>query len=305
MGAGHRHGPHDGALAFRGRLLVVLALTAAVLVAQVVGGLLSGSLALLADAGHMLTDVAGLTVSLLAMQIAARPPMPEKTFGYLRAEVLAASANAALLLGVAVWVVIEAVRRLREPPEVESGVMLAVALVGLAVNAVGLLLLHSGQQQGLHLRGAYLEVLGDLVGSAAVIVAALVIGVTGFTLADPIASLVIVALIVPRALALLREAVDVLLEATPKGMDLGEVRRHMVELSHVHDVHDLHVWSLGTSAPVLSAHVVVDDSCFLDGHAPQLIDELQACLAWHFDVEHSTFQLEPASHADHEHATHH
>ena len=305
MGAGHRHGPHDGALAFRGRLLVVLALTAAVLVAQVVGGLLSGSLALLADAGHMLTDVAGLTVSLLAMQIAARPATPEKTFGYLRAEVLAASANAALLLGVAVWVVIEAVRRLREPPEVESGVMLAVALVGLAVNAVGLLLLHSGQQQGLHLRGAYLEVLGDLVGSAAVIVAALVIGVTGFTLADPIASLVIVALIVPRALALLREAVDVLLEATPKGMDLGEVRRHMVELSHVHDVHDLHVWSLGTSAPVLSAHVVVDDSCFLDGHAPQLIDELQACLAGHFDVEHSTFQLEPASHADHEHATHH
>ncbi|MDP9399173.1 MAG: cation diffusion facilitator family transporter [Actinomycetota bacterium] len=305
MGAGHRHGPHDGALAFRGRLLVVLALTAAVLVAQVVGGLLSGSLALLADAGHMLTDVAGLTVSLLAMQIAARPATPEKTFGYLRAEVLAASANAALLLGVAVWVVVEAVRRLREPPEVASGVMLAVALVGLAVNAVGLLLLHSGQQQGLHLRGAYLEVLGDLVGSAAVIAAALVIGATGFTLADPIASLVIVALIVPRALALLREAVDVLLEATPKGMDLGEVRRHMVELPHVRDVHDLHVWSLGTSAPVLSAHVVVDNSCFLDGHAPQLIDELQACLAGHFDVEHSTFQLEPASHADHEHATHH
>jgi cobalt-zinc-cadmium efflux system protein len=304
MGAGHGHGRGPAGTHFRGRLLAVLALTGTVLIAQVVGGLLSGSLALLADAGHMLTDVTGLVIALLAMRIATRPATAEKTFGYLRAEALAAFGNATLLLLIASWVVVEAVGRLSAPPAVADGTMLLVALVGLAVNAVGLVLLRGGQEHNLNLRGAYLEVLGDLLGSAAVVVAALVISFTGLTRADPLASLVIVALIVPRAVALLRDAVDVLLEAAPKGMDLSEVRRHITDVPHVHGVHDLHVWSLGSGAPVLSAHVVVDQDCFADGHAPQLLDRLQACLAGHFDVEHSTFQLEPMGHDDHEHATH-
>ena len=311
MGAGHPHGHSHGhthapaGAAFRGRLLAVLALTGIVLVAQVLGGVASGSLALLADAGHMLTDSAGLVLSLVAMSFAARPATAERTFGYLRAEALAAFGNAALLLLVTGWVSVEAVGRLADPPEVTGGLMLAVALAGLSVNLVGLALLRGGRESSLNLRGAYLEVLGDLLGSVAVVAAALVIRFTGFSAADPLASLLIVALLVPRALALLRDAVHVLLEATPKGMDLSEVRRHLLEVPHVASVHDLHAWTLGTGAPVLSAHVVVEDSCFSDGHAPQLLDQLQDCLAGHFDVEHSTFQLEPASHADHEHATHH
>ena len=306
MGGGHSHGHRHppGPPQFRGRLRVVLALTATVLLAQLVGGLASGSLALLADAGHMFTDVAGLILALLAMRIAARPATPEKTFGYLRAEALSAFGNAALLLLIATWVAVEGVRRLARPPEVADGLMLLVALVGLAVNAVGLVLLRGGREHSLNLRGAYLEVLGDLLGSAAVVAAALVIRFTGFTAADPLASLVIVALIVPRAVALLRDAVDVLLEAAPKGMDLSEVRRHLADLPHVHGVHDLHAWSLGTGVPVLSAHVVIDPDCFEDGHAPQLLDQLQSCLAGHFDVEHSTFQLEPAGHSDHERPGH-
>lgn len=302
MGAGHAHAPAGGQ--YRSRLWAVLALTGAVLLAQVVGGLASGSLALLADAGHMLADVAGLVIALLAMRVAALPATAAKTFGYLRAEALAAFGNATLLLLITTWVVVEAVQRLGAPPPVAEGTMLLVALIGLAVNAVGLVLLRGGREHSLNLRGAYLEVLGDLLGSAAVLVAALVIRFTGLTVADPLASLVIVALIVPRALGLLREAVDVLLDAAPKGIDLAQVRRHMTELPHVHQVHDLHAWSLGTGAPVLSAHVVIDPDCFRDGHAPQLLDQLQSCLAGHFDVEHSTFQLEPVGHDDHEHATH-
>jgi cobalt-zinc-cadmium efflux system protein len=309
MGAGHAHGHshghHTATGRYRRRLFAVLAITLTVMVVQVAGGLASGSLALLADAGHMLTDAAGVGLALLAASFAARPATLERTFGYQRAEILAAVANALLLFAVAAYVLVEAVRRLTAPPEVDSGLMLAVALVGLAANAVSLLLLHRGQSESLNVRGAYLEVLGDLLGSVAVIVAALVIQFTGFTRADAIASALIGLMILPRTWALLRDAVDVLLEATPKGVDLAHVRDHINGIPGVVDVHDLHAWTITSGVPVLSAHVVVDDAVLAEGcDGRAVLDRLGECLGAHFDVEHCTFQLETVAHRDHE-AAHH
>jgi cobalt-zinc-cadmium efflux system protein len=286
--------------AHRGRLLLVFLLTTAVLVVEVVGGLISGSLALLADAGHMLTDAAGVGLALLAIWFGARPATPERTYGFYRVEILAAVVNAVLLFGVAGFVLVEAWRRLQEPPEIASGLMLTVALVGLVANAVSMWLLRRGQAESLNLRGAYLEVLGDLLGSAAVVAAAAVIALTGFQAADPIASALIGLLILPRTLRLLREAVDVLLEATPKGVDMAEVRRHLLEAPGVTDVHDLHAWTITSGLPVLSAHVVVEP----EADAGRVLDGLAECLSGHFDIEHSTFQLERPEHRGHEKVVH-
>jgi cobalt-zinc-cadmium efflux system protein len=270
----------------------------------VIGGLVSGSLALLADAGHMLTDSTGLVIALVAVSLAARPATSSRTFGLQRVEILAALTNGLLLVGVAVWVLIRAVDRWSQPEQVDSGLMLAVALVGAAVNTVGLLILRGGKDESLNLRGAYLEVLGDLMGSAAVVVAAVVIMLTGWTRADSIASLAIVVLILPRAWSLLRDVVDVLLEATPKGVDLTTVREHIREVPGVVDVHDLHAWTITSGVPVLSAHVVVDDACITDGRSGEVLDRLGECLGDHFDLDHCTFQLEPVGHAEHEGARH-
>ena len=297
------HG-HSHTHAYRGRLGLVLAITGVVLVVEVVGGLLSGSLALLADAGHMLTDATGLVLALIGANLGARAADARRTYGMQRAEVLAALGNALLLVAVAVWVLIQAVDRLREPGEVETGLMLAVAVVGAVANAAGLLLLRRGQAESLNVRGAYLEVLADLFGSIAVIVAAVLILLTGWTRFDAIASLLIFALIVPRAWSLLREVVDVLLEATPRGVDLEEIRSHIREVPGVVDVHDLHVWAITSGVPVLSAHVVVDDACIRQGLSGQVLDRLGDCLGGHFDVEHCTFQLEPVGHLDHEPTQH-
>jgi cobalt-zinc-cadmium efflux system protein len=291
---------HSAAAAHRGRLTVVFAITLAVLLVEVVGAALSGSLALFADAGHVLADGAGIGLALLAIRFAARPTTPQRTFGYYRLEILAAVVNAVLLFGVAGFVLLEAWRRLTEPPEVASGLMLAVAAVGLAANAVSMWLLRGGQEHSLNLRGVYLEVLGDLLGSVAVLAAAAVIALTGMQAADPIASVLIGLFILPRTWRLLREAVDVLLEAAPKGVDLAEVRRHLGETPGVSDVHDLHAWTITSGLPVLSAHVVLDRGA----DAGKVLDGLGDCLAGHFDIEHSTFQLEQPEHRGHEGATH-
>ncbi len=285
-------------------MAIVLAITVGVLVVEVVGAIVSGSLALLADAGHMLTDVAGLSLALGAAVLVQRPPTPRRTWGLHRAEVLAAAGQAAVLLAVGVYVIVEGIRRLTEPPEIGSTTMLVFGAIGLAGNAVGILLLVRSRGLNLNMRAAFLEVVADALGSVAVIVAALVIAVTGWQRADAVVSLLIGALILPRTWLLLRETVDVLMEATPKGLDLGEVREHILSVDHVHDVHDLHASQVTTGLPVLTAHVVVDDGCFAEGHVPRLLDDLQQCLAGHFDVEHSTFQFEPTGHADHEHETH-
>lgn len=305
MSAGHGHSHDTGALAdHRGRLAAVLAVTVTVLAVEVVGAVISGSLALLADAAHMLTDVAGLTLGLIAAVLARRPANAQRTWGYGRAEVLGAAAQAAVLLAVGGFVLVEGVRRLFDPPEVTSGAMLVFGVVGLVGNAIGLLILASGRGDNMNMRAAFLEVTNDALGSVAVIVAAVLVATTGFLRADALASLLIGVLIIPRTIRLLRESVDVLLESVPKGLDLGNVRERIVRLPHVSDVHDLHATQVATGLPVLTAHVVVDDSCFHDGHLGAMLDELQECIAADFDIEHSTIQFESVRHADHEHATH-
>jgi cobalt-zinc-cadmium efflux system protein len=302
VGSGHTHVTVTAG--HRRRLLLVLAITAAVMVVEVVGAVVSGSLALLADAGHMLTDVAGVGISLLAATLASRPPTLTRTYGWQRAEILAAMVNGMLLIGVAAVVLVEAFRRVSRPPELGTGVMLAVAVVGLVANLVALRLLHRGKGESLNVRGAYLEVFGDVLGSAAVVLAAAIIAITGWWIVDPLASIAVALLILPRTWLLLRDALDVLLEATPRGVALAAVRRHILDVPGVQDVHDLHAWTITSGMPVLSAHVVVDESVIATGCGPSVLDRLQRCLAGHFDVEHSTFQLEPAGHRDHEGSAH-
>lgn len=284
------HAHASAATAHRGQLVAVMGLSLSILVIEAIGGIAANSLALLADAGHMFTDVAGLGMALLAIWFAGRSPTNGRTYGYLRLEILAAVANAVLLFGVAAFILIEAWRRLSEPPEIASGLMLAVALVGLAANAVSLFLLRDAQRESLNMRGAYLEVMGDLIGSAAVIVAAIVITVTRWTGADAVASALIGLLILPRTLGLLREATDVLLEATPKGVDMDQVRRHILDAPGVVDCHDLHAWTITSGMNVVSAHVIL-----AEGADPaKALDALCNCLSDNFDIEHSTFQLETA-----------
>lgn len=306
MGHGHAegHGHSTAAGARRQRLVWVLAITLVVAAVQVVGGALSGSLALLADAAHMVSDSAGIGVALAATWLAARPATKARTFGMQRAEILAALANALLLGGIAVWVLVTAAGRWSDPPQVETGLMLAVAGVGVVANAGCLLLLREGQSESVNLRGAYLEVMGDLLGSVAVVVAGVVIATTGWTRADSVASIVIGLMILPRAWELLAQVVDVLLEATPSGVDLDHVRDHIRNVPGVLDVHDLHAWTITSGLPVLSAHVVVSDEALADGHGGRVLDALCACLGDHFDVEHCTFQLEAEAHAGHEAPVH-
>ena len=303
-GGGHGHAHGAGLVDHRGRLTVVLGITLVVLVIEVVGAFVSGSLALLADAGHMLTDVGGLTLAYVAAVLAHRPATDSRTWGYRRAEVIAAAGQAAVLLAVGGFVLVEGVRRLVAPPEVAPAAMVVFGVLGLAGNLVGLAVLAGGRRDNLNVRAAFLEVANDALGSVAVLVAAVVIATTGWLRADAVVSLVIGALIIPRTLKLLGESVNVLLESTPKGLDLTAVRQRLMTNPHVRDVHDLHASQVATGLPVLTAHVVVDDSCFHDGHLGPMLDELQRCLDTDFDIEHSTIQFEAAAHADHEHETH-
>jgi cobalt-zinc-cadmium efflux system protein len=295
----HRHG-RSNAAAGRGRLLVVLGMVSAFLVVEVIGGLLTNSLALLADAGHMFTDAAGIGLSLLAIWFGGRPATSEKTFGYYRLEIFAAVANAVILLGVAAYILYEALQRFARPPEVLGLPMLGVAAIGLVINLVSLRLLHAGARASLNLRGAYLEVVGDLLGSVAVIVAGLVIVITGWGPIDPVASVVIAGLILPRTWSLLREAVDILLQAAPEGVDLDEVRRHILRAAGVADIHDLHAWTLTSGQNVVSLHAVMEPGA----DPAAVLDELCACLTDDFDMEHSTVQLETADRRRMEHGAH-
>lgn len=300
--SGHDHG---AALAdHRGQLAAVLAITVTILVVEVIGAIVSGSLALLADAAHMLTDVAGLTMGLIAAALARRPATPSRTWGYHRAEVLGAAAQAALLLAVSTFVLVEGIKRLVTPAEVVADLMVVFGAVGLLGNLVGLLILSRARTANLNMRAAFLEVANDALGSVAVLVAAAAVALAGWYRADAIASILIGVLIIPRSIRLLRTTIDVLLESTPAGLDLDEVRTRLLGLDHVHGVHDLHASQVATGLPVLTAHVVVDDSCFHDGHVTALLDEVQHCIAADFGIEHSTIQFESVAHAGHEHATH-
>ncbi|OIJ88877.1 cation transporter [Streptomyces sp. MUSC 14] len=308
MGAGHDHGhahthaPATGtaAAAYRGRLRIALGITLTVMVVEIAGGLAADSLALIADAAHMATDAVGLAMALLAIRFANRPASARRTFGYARAEILAALANCLLLLGVGGYVLYEAAERFVAPAPTRGGLMIVFGLIGLVANSVSLTLLMRGQKESLNVRGAFLEVAADALGSFAVMVSAAVILTTGWQGADPVASLVIGLMIVPRTLKLLRETLDVLLEAAPKDVDMAEVRAHLLALDGVEDVHDLHAWTITSGMPVLSAHVVVGPAALNAIGHERMLHELQGCLGDHFDVEHCTFQLEPGGHAEHE-----
>ncbi|MCX4671660.1 cation diffusion facilitator family transporter [Streptomyces sp. NBC_01381] len=307
MGAGHDHGhTHGGpttgtaAAAYQGRLRVALSITITVMVVEIVGGIMADSLALIADATHMATDALGLGMALLAIHFANRPPTESRTFGYARAEILAALANCLLLLGVGGYVLYEAIQRFITPAETEGGLTIVFGVIGLVANMISLSLLMRGQKDSLNVRGAFLEVMADALGSVAVLVAAVLILTTGWQAADPIASLVIGLMIVPRTVKLLRETLNVLLESAPKGVDMAEVRAHILALPGVEDVHDLHAWTITSGMPVLSAHVVVSSETLNAIGHEKMLHELQGCLGDHFDVEHCTFQLEPVGHAEHE-----
>ncbi len=301
-GAGHSHQPGPGA--DRRYLRAALGLLTAFLIGEVVAALTSGSLALLSDAGHMLADVGAIAGSLWAIRLAARPPGGAWTFGWQRAEILSAAGNGVTLLVVAGILTVQAIIRLIHPQHVDAAPVLAVALAGIAVNVIATRLLAQASRSSLNVEGAFRHILTDLYGFLGTAAAAVIILTTGYVRADSVAALVVVVLMVRAAWSLLRASGRILLEAAPERMNLDDVRAHLLATHHVQAVHDLHAWTVTSSLPTLSAHVIVDDACFADGHAPRVLDQLQACLAGHFDVEHSTFQLEAAAHAAHESGAH-
>ena len=304
MSDDHQHGAAHSEN--RTRLAIAFGVTATILLAEIIGAALTGSLALIVDAGHMATDAGGLLIALVASTLALRPTSSRRTWGYARAEVLAATVQAAVLIGVGLFVLVEGIRRLFQPPDIPAKGLLIFGVIGLVGNLISIAVLYAGRSANFNLRAAFLEVVNDALGSVAVIVAAIVIATTGWQGADALAAILIGALILPRAFRILRDTVRVLLESTPVGLDLDAVREHLLELPYVTDVHDLHATQIATGLPVLTAHVTVDRECFREDRAPDLLDQLQKCVAEHFDVsiEHSTFQFEPAGHRDHEHVPH-
>jgi cobalt-zinc-cadmium efflux system protein len=301
------HGGHSHAVAAdadKRYLLVALGLLSTFLVIEVIIGFAAGSVALLADAGHMLSDVGALGASLWAMDLAARPARDAWTYGWKRAEILSAAGNGVTLLVVSALITFEAVRRLVDPPPVAGLAVLVVALVGVAVNLAATVVLGRANRSSLNIEGAFQHLLTDLYGFLATVIAGVVLLATGYRRADAIASLVVVVLMLRAAYGLLRDSGKILLEAAPDGVDLEDLRAHLLETEHVLEVHDLHAWTVTSDLPAVSAHIVVTDDCFHSGHCAQILDALQACLTGHFDVEHSTFQLEPPGHASHEAGQH-
>jgi cobalt-zinc-cadmium efflux system protein len=286
----HRHAEeHDHRHNNRKRLLLALTLAITYMLAEVIAGLIANSLALLADAGHMLSDAAALGLTLFAMWIARRPPSAEKTYGYYRAEILAALANGATLVAVAIYIFIEAYHRLREPPHVMGGTMMVVAIGGLVINVAMMLILHSAREESLNIKGAWLHVLGDAAGSVGAIVAGVLIWSLGWNWADPVASLLIGLLILFSSWRLLQETVAILMEGSPGHIDVDEVRNHIRSIPGVLDVHDLHVWTITSGLEALSAHVRVQAPSF----SPSLLHGIRTSLGKQFKIDHITIQLEP------------
>lgn len=293
-GLGHHH--HHGVAAtpdHRRKLAIAFGITTGLLVAQFIGAILTGSLALLTDTAHMFTDSVGLGIALVAATLALRPASSKRTWGFRRIEVLAAQAQAGILAAVALYAAYEGVMRLMEPPDVPPIELLIFGVIGLAGNLASVAVLSSDRTATFNMRAAFLEAASDALGSVGVVVAALVIALTGWQRADAIAGLAIAALIVPRAFVLLRDTAGVLMEFTPPGLNLDEVREHILGVEHVRGVHELHASVVASGLPVLSAHVVIGDGCFRDGHAPMILREIKECVSHHFEIDHSTIELEP------------
>jgi cobalt-zinc-cadmium efflux system protein len=285
-------------------VLVVLGLILAFLIGEVAAAILGHSLVLFADAGHMLTDVAALGMSAWAIRLARKPAQGRWTFGFQRAEIVSAAINGVTLVAIALLIGVEAIQRLISPTHVSGGLILTVAIIGAIVNVIASWLLSRTNRTSLNMRGAYVHILTDLFTFIGTGVAGVIIIFSGWERADPLASLFVVALMAKASWGLLRDAGRILLQASPENLDLTEVRTHLSRVPHVLDVHDLHAWTVTSGLMTLSAHVVVEDHCFDSGHAPQILDALQECLAEHFDIEHATFQLEPATHVTHEPGLH-
>jgi cobalt-zinc-cadmium efflux system protein len=252
----------------------------------------------------MLTDVAALGLSAWAVRLARRPAEGRWTFGWHRAEILSAAVNGVTLVAIALLIGVEAIQRLISPQHVHGGLVLTVAIVGAAMNVVVSWVLSKANRTSLNIRGAYLHILTDLFAFIGTAIAGLIIMLTGWERADSIASLFVVMLMIWTAWGLLRDSGKILLQASPDNLDLVHVRAHLSEVDHVLTIHDLHAWTVTSGQTTLSAHVVVEDHCFDSGHAPQVLDALQQCLTDHFDIEHATFQLEPATHVSHEDGLH-
>ncbi len=303
MGDGHAHVGMAGKTSAgtdRRALVVSLVLLVGFMAFEVGAAVASNSLVLLADAGHMLVDVGAIAGSLVAIHLAARPETRSHTYGMKRAEILAAAANAITLLIVSALVTWDAVVRLLHPSSVDGAVLIVVAAVGVAVNVVATSIMARANRRSLNIEGAYRHILTDLYGFAGTLIAGIIIVLWGFDRADAIASLVVVVLMLKAAVELLRPSLRILLEATPEDIDLIEVRQHLLELPEVESIHDLHAWTLTSSLPILTAHVVVTEECLNTGEVGRVLDHLQECLAGHFDVEHSTLQFESAGHIEHE-----
>ena len=272
----------------KNRLKIVLLLTGTYLVAEVVGGIITKSLALLADAGHMLTDVGGLILALLAIRLAEKPANPQNSYGYYRAEILAALTNAVVLIGVSLYILYEAYQRFLSPPEIQSTPMLIVAGVGLVVNLIGMFILKKGSGESLNMKGAYFEVLSDMLTSIGVIVAAIIMLTTGWYYADPLISAGIGLFILPRTWILLKDAVRVLLEGTPYDVDIVKLRDTIKNIRGIKDVHDLHVWSLTSGVNAMSAHVVIEGV----NSESEMLTTINKTVKSEFMISHTTIQLE-------------
>lgn len=269
-------------------LVTVLALTGSYLVAEVIGGILTKSLALLADAGHMLTDVGGLALALFAINLTQRKASPQKTYGYYRAEILAALLNAVVLIGISLYILYEAYQRFKNPPKVESGAMLIVAAVGLVINIIGMMILRKGSTESLNMKGAYFEVLSDMLTSIGVIIAGIIMLTTGWWYADPILSAGIGLFILPRTWILLKDAVGVLLEGTPSDVNVAELQDAIKKIDGVKDVHDLHVWALTSGMNAMSGHVAINE-----GISPKaILEKIQELIKADFKIAHTTIQIE-------------
>lgn len=279
-------------MANRKRLLITLCLGLSVLVVQTIGALLSGSLALLADTVHVFADVFGVFMALVAITVASRPTKTRRTFGLYRLEILATVANGLLLLGLSIFILVQAYQRWFDPHQIDAPIMLVTAVFGLVANVIGVWLLRSGSKDSLAVRGAYLEVLSDALGSLGVIIAAIVLITTGWNQADALVSFGIALFMIPRTLLLLRAAFGVLMENAPSGVDLDEIREHMSNVPGVVGIHDLHVWTITSGMPSLSAHVTVAPDPFVSGSGAQVLEELNECLHDCFEIGHTTFQLE-------------
>ncbi|GAB4067347.1 CDF family zinc transporter CzcD [Ancylobacter sonchi] len=294
-GGGHSHGDAAALMTAGGRhkrsLYLALALTFSFMIVEVVGGLWTGSLALVADAAHMLTDAGGLVLALVAIRFAERPATPRNSYGYVRMEVLAALANAVVLLVVTVFILYEAWQRLVAPPEIIGGPMLVVAIAGLAVNLISMRLLSAGSSESLNVKGAYFEVLADMLGSLGVILAAVIVMLTGWTLVDPIVGAGIGLFIVPRTWILLKGAVHILMEGTPPDIDLARIEAALMAIEGVEAVHDLHVWTLTSGMDAMSGHVVISDMA----RARDTLAAAQAAMQAGFGLSHLTIQIEDAA----------